>query len=279
MTTRTVPAPRTLADALGYLTPSSSSELRRQAVQCAGQLLQPSWSGDSDALATVAFAFYTVAHQDDVAAAEVPVQRVLALLRPGGAPPGEPGLRAAAREVLHARGHALPWSAERGCWDAIGGIYQRLTFQWEPQEPMGDMPPGPSAMRRTAERLLPQLDGVSDDQVRGHASAPAPTPGRTIQVADRVATVTADSVITVRCSTCQDMYGGTVIVDGPQARYLCRERHSTEDRRLEAVRVVAALAYAEDVQMDGDAVRVRNLNVASSSMRWDFDPRSNRFVG
>ena len=154
---------RTLSDALDHLTSAPTPPAWCAAVRRAAELQAPAWDGavaptaEVD-LQTLAMALYVLAHQDGREPSEVAPDALRRLLDGPEDWNGEPQLRASSAEALRALGHFPPEHEpiERTP-DLVGQIWQDLTYQPEPEDPMDDTEPDPSAMHGAVDRLRRQL--------------------------------------------------------------------------------------------------------------------------
>lgn len=154
---------RTLSDALDRLTSAPAPPAWCAAVRRAAELQAPAWEGDAAPTAevdlqTLSLSLYVLAHQSGRKPSEVTPDALRKLLDGPEDWNGEPQLRASSAETLRALGHFPPEHdpAER-IPDPIGQIWQDLTYQPEPEDPMDDTEPDPSAMHGAVARLRREL--------------------------------------------------------------------------------------------------------------------------
>ena len=153
----------TLSDALDHLTSAHVPSLWCTAVWRAAQLQAPAWEGvvaptaEVD-LQTLAMALYVLAHQGGLEPSAVAPGALRKLLDGPEDWNGEPQLRASSAETLRALGHFPPERDPVGrIPDLVGQVWQDLTYQPEPEDPMDDTEPEPSAMHGAVDRLRRQL--------------------------------------------------------------------------------------------------------------------------
>jgi hypothetical protein len=148
-----------LSDALDHLTSGQVPSLWCSAVRRAVQLQAPAWRGvvaptaEVD-LQTLAMALYVLAHRSGQEPSAVTPGALRGLLNGPEDWNGEPQLRAVSADTLRELGHFPPEHdpLER-IPDLVGRIWQDLTYQREPEDPMDDTKPDPSAMRGAVDRL------------------------------------------------------------------------------------------------------------------------------
>ncbi|MEY9838230.1 hypothetical protein [Streptacidiphilus sp. EB103A] len=154
---------RTLSDALDGLTSGPTPPGWAAAVYRAAELQAPAWQRDVAPTAevdlqTLAVALYVLAHQGGREPSAVSPDEIQNLLDGPEDWNGEPQLRAVSAETLRALGHLPPdRDSIEGIPDPVGRIWQDLTYQREPEDPMDDSKPDPSAMCGAVERLRRSL--------------------------------------------------------------------------------------------------------------------------
>ncbi|MGI5526821.1 hypothetical protein ACQEVX_05140 [Streptomyces syringium] len=288
MTHDTAPAGRTLPDAMGYLIASTAPQPWREAVARAAQLLTPGWDnlrGQGPSLGTLALTLYTLAHERQQPAADVPVEMVKEALRQEH-PNTEPyQLQQRMEAALKTTGQARPSTGDREWRETpVERIYQDLVHVWYPEEQTSDWAPGPTAMCLAVQRLQEHMAGLDEDRATLLPEAPEPTGPIRITVTGRVRTVrygggTAASV-PVRCPHCDALEGGTLLVDGPEATYTCANDHTLPHPQLGGPHIRNALARCFDPDTDtrvpagasGNITVEGEFRVASSSMPEHADP-------
>jgi len=155
---------RTLSAALDRLTSGPTPPTWGAAVYRAAELQAPAWQHDVAPTAevdlqTLAVALYVLAHQGGREPSAVAPDEIRSLLDGPEDWNGEPQLRAVSAETLRALGHLPPERDPLERFpDPVGQIWQDLTYQREPEDPMDDSKPDPSAMRGAVDRLRRSLE-------------------------------------------------------------------------------------------------------------------------
>ncbi|MCX5207556.1 hypothetical protein OG897_39900 [Streptomyces sp. NBC_00237] len=220
--------------ALSLLVSSTSSERWRGAVGEAARLLAPGWDDDSyiSDLGTLALVLHLRA-QDDRLPQKVPVQEILATLAPVDAA-GEPEFVQESWELLRQTGEAPP---------IAGQVEEGAGQVWLVQRDLGDRylggdmdelhGPGPSAFQSATARLRALLADLDEERREALYVVPVPSGSVQVQAAGGVKVITTGSVMAMRCTHkgCP-AEGGTVIVDGMRARYVCPDGHTSSPRTL-----------------------------------------------
>ncbi|MEU5428482.1 hypothetical protein AB0H73_23245 [Streptomyces olivoreticuli] len=295
MTHDSEPTRRTLPDAMGYLVASSAPQPWREAVARAAQLLTPGWDdlrGQGSMLGTLALALYTLAHERQQTAVDVPVEVVKEALEEQEHPhtPEPCRLQQRMKDALTATGQ-YRWGPDlQFDGTAVWRVYRDLVHDWSPEEETSDSEPGPTDLCRAVHRLQELLAGLDADRATLLPEAPEPTGPIRITVTGWVRTVryggASAASISVRCPTCNALEGGTLLVDGPDATCTCANGHTFTQPTLSGPHIRNALAqcvYPEgDTRVPGGAsgsITVQGeFRVASSSMPEHADPWPAWFV-
>ncbi|WP_367132851.1 MULTISPECIES: hypothetical protein [Streptomyces] len=252
MTHDTAPAGRTLPDAMGYLIASSAPLPWWEAVDRAAQLLTPGWGslrGQGPSLGTLALTLYTLAHEGQQLAAEIPVEVVKEALEYEEGPHNrEPyQLQQRMEAALQATGQftSSPDSRERH-ETPVWRVYRDLVHVQYPEVMTSDWAPGPTSMCLAVQRLQETLSGLDEDRATLLPEAPEPTGPIQITVTGWVRTVRygggSAASIPVRCPDCDVLEGGTLLVDGPDASCTCINGHTFTHPKLTGPRIRNALA-------------------------------------
>ncbi|MEU5431111.1 hypothetical protein AB0H73_36660 [Streptomyces olivoreticuli] len=273
---------------MGYLVASTAPQPWRESVARAAQFLTSEWDSlrNPHLLGTLALTLYTLSHERQQPAGEIPVAAVKEILHHEEHPySGEPHiLRQRIEDTLKAEGHRV----SEPTWYAspVWRIYRDLVDVWEPDEPTSDMVPGPTAMRLAVKELQVHLAELDDGRAALLPSAPEPTGPVSITVTGWVRVVQygigSAASIPVRCEECEAMEGGTLTADGPDATYTCVNGHVLNHHQLTAARVRQALTFCLDPtdtdprnvspSFSGTITVEGTFRVASSSMSEDADP-------
>ncbi|MGW3077841.1 hypothetical protein [Kitasatospora sp. NPDC001132] len=292
-------ARRVLADlptAMGLLCWSTAPAAWRDAVARAARLLGPGWeqAPDRDRLGVLALLFYVEADERAVTVGEVPLDAVRSALVVDGRGLAW-HLEGHIQRVLDGQGHSPyrdPRRSERDREESpLWRIQHRLIHVQMPDEPTMMVEPRPSRLARQVQPLLDVLAGTIGDAERLLPQAPRPVGPLTVRMdGGRVYRWTAGMgacAVPVGCTPCGTLPGGTVVVDGPDATYVCPNGHTATQGLLSAPHVRVAVAHGVDD--DGQAVPVMlpdgadvvwhgDLNVAGPSAGESTDPTA-YFIG
>ncbi|MEU3565771.1 hypothetical protein [Kitasatospora sp. NPDC006786] len=292
-------ARRVLADlptAMGLLCWSTAPAAWRDAVARAARLLGPGWeqAPDRDLLGALALLFYVEADERAVAVGDVPLDAVRSVLAVD-----ERGLawqlEARVQRVLRGQGHSPYRDLRRAERDRpespLWRVQHRLIHVRMPDEPTTMVEPRPSALARQVEPLLALLAGTTETAERQLPEAPRPAGPLTVRMDGgrvyRWSGGMAVGAVPVACTPCGTLPGGTVLVDGPDATYICVNGHSADRGLLSAPHVRVAVAHGVDddeqpvpvVLPDGtDIVWHGDLNVAGAGEAEEIDPTA-YFIG
>ncbi|SHM52319.1 hypothetical protein [Streptomyces yunnanensis] len=140
-----------LDDVVAYLLPTESPDRWPGAVLRAAQLPSPGWGGPHQVtdLRCLAMVLHALAEERRQSAEDVPLGALQGAFHESSAEEEPRALRDRVTAVVDATGM---YTRERG-YSPLGVVWSELIYQWEPDEPMSDMPPGPSELRYAAARL------------------------------------------------------------------------------------------------------------------------------
>ncbi|MEU9373731.1 hypothetical protein AB0D94_08190 [Streptomyces sp. NPDC048255] len=137
--------------------------------------------------------------------------------------------------------------------------------------------PGPSPMRRAAQRLAEFLTDYTPLERQG-AAAPLVESGPLLVEATTIRIVTSGSVMPLQCPRRSEDGVGVVRVDGPVATFECEQGHVSQDWRLSPAHVRLAVARATGVRPSVQGTcRVEDLLIMAASMPRHSDPLQSVF--
>ncbi|MFJ6384633.1 hypothetical protein ACIQI7_32080 [Kitasatospora sp. NPDC092039] len=292
-------ARRVLADlptAMGLLCWRAAPAAWRDAVARAARLLGPSWAQDPDRdrLGVLALLFYALADERAVAVGDVPLEAVRSVLAVD-----DRGLawhlERRIRRILDEQGHS-PYrdlrSPQRDREESpLWRIQHRLIHVQMPDEPTMMAEPRPSRLAEQVDVLLALLAGTTEAEERLLPEAPLPVGALRVRIdGGRVYRWSGGMVVgavPVACTPCGTLPGGTVLVDGPDATYLCANGHTARPGLLSAPHVRVAVAHGLDddghrapllLPEGADIVWHGDLNIAGPGAAEDIDPTA-YFIG
>ncbi|MCC9309277.1 hypothetical protein LN042_19670 [Kitasatospora sp. RB6PN24] len=280
-----------LASAMGLLMNTDAPPQWTAAVTRAAQLLAPDWDQQPSrpALGTLALALYTLASERQETPTEIPLDVLRGALdhQPVDGPDEfsrEPAmLQKRIETVLKAEGH-VAYEGFQPRESALWRLFRDLRHQWEPDEPMSDMPPGPSAMRDAVARIAESLAGLDDLHAELLPEAPKAVGPVTVTVTGYLRLVSysgaSGSSVPLRCSQCAAAEGNIVHVDGPDVTLICPSGHQFSSWQLSAAQVRSALRLClpqgsdapVSADIEGTVTVHGEFSVGRSDMPEGFNP-------